>query len=73
MALLKQFERVVDETLRKPYNGLDFKKTDFDGDLLEINVQVNDLELALLVSVLCTVIIYINESIIIFYDSISLL
>ena len=47
VALLKQFENAVEDVRIKPYNLLDFDKTQFDRDFLEFNVRVNDLELAL--------------------------
>lgn len=47
VTLLRQFETVVEEIKNKPYDVLNYEKTQFDRDFLEFNVRVNDLELAL--------------------------
>jgi hypothetical protein len=37
----------VEDIKRRPYDLLDFCRTQYDRDLLEFNVQINDLEAAL--------------------------
>lgn len=38
---------MVDDIKRRPYDLLDASRTQFDRDLLEFGVQINDLEAAL--------------------------
>lgn len=45
--MVKTFFEIVDEFKRKPYDMLDYMKSQFDRDYLEFNVQINDLETAL--------------------------
>ena len=45
--MIKNFYNIVDDIKRKPYDLLDFYKTQFDRDFLEFNVNIHDLELAL--------------------------
>ena len=39
-----RFQRAVEEIRNKPYDLLDMESTQFDRDILEFNVNVNDLE-----------------------------
>lgn len=39
--------QVVEDIKKRPYDPLDYGRTQFDRDLLEFNVQINDLEAAL--------------------------
>jgi len=39
--------QVVEDIKKRPYDLLDYGRTQFDRDLLEFNVQINDLEAAL--------------------------
>ena len=41
------FLQIVEDIKRRPYDLLDFCRTQYDRDLLEFNVQINDLEAAL--------------------------
>ena len=43
-AFYNRFQRAVEEIQNKPYNLLDMENTQFDRDILEFNVNVNDLE-----------------------------
>ena len=43
-ALHGRFQRAVEEIRQKPYELLDMENTQFDRDILEFNVNVNDLE-----------------------------
>ena len=45
--MIKNFYNIVDDIKRKPYDLLDFYRTQFDRDFLEFNVNIHDLELAL--------------------------
>ena len=45
--MVKTFFEICDEFKRKPYDMLDYMKSQFDRDYLEFNVQINDLETAL--------------------------
>lgn len=49
--LLRRFQKVVEEIKNKPYNLLEFEKTQFDRDFLEFNVHINDLEISLQASI----------------------
>lgn len=46
-------EQVVEDIKKRPYDLLDYGRTQFDRDLLEFNVQINDLEAALQVGCTC--------------------
>ncbi|PSC73956.1 flagellar outer dynein arm heavy chain gamma [Micractinium conductrix] len=46
-AVLAKFSEVVEDIKKRPYDLLDFSRTQFDRDLLEFSVQINDLEAAL--------------------------
>lgn len=48
--MIKNFHNIVDDVKRKPYDLLDYCKTQFDRDFLEFNVNIHDLEMALQVS-----------------------
>ena len=52
-ALHSRFQRAVEEIRDKPYDLLDMEQTQFDRDILEFNVNVNDLENSLQVSLHC--------------------
>lgn len=45
--MLKAFWAIVDDVKRKPYDLLDFSRTQFDRDYLEFNVNIHDLEISL--------------------------
>lgn len=45
--VLKAFWSIVDDVKRKPYDLLDFSRTQFDRDYLEFNVNIHDLEISL--------------------------
>jgi dynein heavy chain len=45
--VLKAFWNIVDDVKRKPYDLLDFSRTQFDRDYLEFNVNIHDLEISL--------------------------
>jgi hypothetical protein len=45
--VLKAFWGIVDDVKRKPYDLLDFSRTQFDRDYLEFNVNIHDLEISL--------------------------
>lgn len=45
--VLKSFWSIVDDVKRKPYDLLDFSRTQFDRDYLEFNVNIHDLEISL--------------------------
>lgn len=45
--IIKKFNDIVDDVKRKPYDLLDFTQTQFDRDILEFNVNINDLEMSL--------------------------
>lgn len=45
--MLKACWNVVDDVKRKPYDLLDFSRTQFDRDYLEFNVNIHDLEISL--------------------------
>lgn len=45
--MIKNFYNIVDDIKRKPYDLLDFYRTQFDRDFLEFNVNIHDLELSL--------------------------
>lgn len=45
--MLKVFWSIVDDVKRKPYDLLDFCRTQFDRDYLEFNVNIHDLEISL--------------------------
>ncbi|KAL4452763.1 hypothetical protein ABPG75_008425, partial [Micractinium tetrahymenae] len=45
--VLAKFGEVVEDIKKRPYDPLDYGRTQFDRDLLEFNVQINDLEAAL--------------------------
>ncbi len=45
--IIKAFFAIVDDFKRRPYDLLDYQKSQFDRDLLEFNVSVNEMEGAL--------------------------
>ena len=45
--IIKSFFAIVDDFKRRPYDLLDYQKSQFDRDLLEFNVSVNEMEGAL--------------------------
>jgi hypothetical protein len=45
--VLKAFWAIVDDVKRKPYDLLDFSRTQFDRDYLEFNVNIHDMEISL--------------------------
>ena len=45
--IIKSFFNIVDDFKRRPYDLLDYQKSQFDRDLLEFNVSVNEMEGAL--------------------------
>ena len=46
-AVMARFSQLLDDIKRRPYDLLDFAKNQFDRDLLEFSVNINDLEVAL--------------------------
>ena len=44
LAIMARFEAIKDNIRSKPYDLLDFRKTQFDRDFMEFNVNINDLE-----------------------------
>lgn len=53
--MIRSFHNIVDDVKRKPYDLLDYYKTQFDRDYLEFNVNIHDLEMALQVGCIDTV------------------
>ena len=47
---LERFTGIMEDIKGRPYDLLDFTVTQFDRDILEFNVHINELELALKVS-----------------------
>lgn len=47
----QRFHRALQEVREKPYDLLDMDNTQFDRDILEFNVNVNDLENGLQVKI----------------------
>ena len=45
--IVQNFDAVVDEIRRKPYDLLDFSNTQFDRDYMEFNVNIHELEMAI--------------------------
>ena len=43
--IVKNFDGVVDDIRRKPYDLLDFSNTQFDRDYMEFNVNIHELEI----------------------------
>lgn len=41
----------MEDIKKRPYDPLDYGRTQFDRDLLEFNIKINDLEVALQVGV----------------------
>lgn len=50
--IVKNFDNVVDDIRRKPYDLLDFANTQFDRDYMEFNVNIHELEMAIQASAL---------------------
>lgn len=45
--IVQNFDSVVDDIRRKPYDLLDFSNTQFDRDYMEFNVNIHELEMAI--------------------------
>ena len=51
--IVKNFDGVVDDIRRKPYDLLDFSNTQFDRDYMEFNVNIHELEMEIQVTIPC--------------------
>lgn len=45
--IIKSFYSIVDDVKRKPYDLLDFSRTQYERDMLEFEVNIHDLEMGL--------------------------
>merc|ERR1712005_80689 len=45
--MIKNFFDIADEMKRKPYDLLDFFKSDFDRDFIKFNINIHELETTL--------------------------
>eukprot|EP00887_Chlorella_sp_A99_P001633 scaffold8.g1633.t1 len=46
-AIMARFQQLLEDIKKRPYDLLDYDRNQFDRDLLEFNVHINDLEVAL--------------------------
>lgn len=49
-SIVQNFDGVVDDIKRKPYDLLDFSNTQFDRDYMEFNVNIHELEMEIQVA-----------------------